>query len=58
MSDTKNVTTKSISQGDLANVTIRLATVINSHLSEQNPTCSERGHDIHFIIKEVFFGDE
>jgi hypothetical protein len=52
-----SITDKSINQqSDLANITIQLATVINKHLAEQNPSCSERGHDIHSIIKEVFFG--
>jgi hypothetical protein len=39
-------------QGDLANITIQLATTINKHLAEK-----ECKHDIHEIVTEAFFGE-
>jgi hypothetical protein len=57
MTTASNTTSIKNQHGDLANVTIKLATVINKHLAEENPSCRERGHDIHDIVREVFLGE-
>jgi hypothetical protein len=52
MSNNSVTAKKDIDMNELANVSIRLAQVINLHLKEND--CK---HDIHDIVKEVFLNE-
>lgn len=51
MSSKTTITNKDINTSDLANISIRLAQVLNAHLKEQ-PKCT---HPLDEIIREAFF---